>query len=1284
MAEENSTTPTHGNDDVRPLTSEPKEAALAISSTIPTYEEQAVESATSGPSTSPSSTAMASNMLHEFFQDIGEDDEDRSNELDQILSQINEDQIAEPIPDSDGKNSLHMAVERGMDSVVKKLLDKIQDQPIISSKDDDGRQPLHLACLNGHYVIVECLLTCGADKEARQDNGATPLDDACWKGHESVVRLLLAKGAETQVTDHGGWSPLLSATVYNNESIVKVLLEKDSSNINVAATTDKTPLHVACEQGFEKIVGVLLDYSRESHISINMTDGQGRTPLMLASQGGFAKCVEQLCNDDIDANCQATDDDQNTALHYAASNGSLYQPEYDFVDEGEQRQYDHVIHLLLTKKDADPSIRNKKGETALHLAAMHSDLSIIEKVVKRMKDIDRVLRNQDDETALDLVLKRQDADDVVRSMLENFWLTFVAFIWDNETEVLVWSARDENRHDLVDFLFTKKRNTMDKPPEGSESWTAIQWAACRDMPLVLWLLLITSPHTSETIKAREQALHAAKKRSKEGGNKAKKPVKHGKGFEATSPTIKSPQDGIHTKEKAKEKVGVTDKVAEKGQGQGTTVKQSTAPSRQKRRDHVLKILADPPPSMTSGRKEKLELPQASQAQESLMKKWPAKAAVIEYNAKGDKSTLFTRFSSVQKVIYDDGPAKIAKEAAEMLEEMKDMYKSPNFEKAYEAHENRLGHSLFTWVHLPATNITWMNDLLKRIVMDDPSAIECHTPENDRGAEDEQNSEGSQPSASLGPKDKKFAEINSFLRASWSQMPDRTSQSRIMKPGCTTNANLKDDNNRSFDVHAIYLPYFTLSKEYREPKPGINENTREVETVHDLAGFRDKYKRVLECYDGKTIHGSATLDESYYHFTMSQKKEDEPQHLETNPEQEKDRQRRNESQIVTKHIHGKDVSKRSSWTLVRVNQLWAWVIGNNMFPELVTETLRATNSGPSEWLITATTHPIDCSEDPFLMNALEHISKRAEVEGREVKSRSPLEMAKTIVEFCIGAYDRQPQTETTYDTKKSIRQMFSDSINMIAIEESNLFDNFRQHTGLGQTQKEDTKDRNERIEKAIKRAADLSYEIRDIRDELQILQTIAKYQRIVQKNLKNESSVESGLWEGYILSDIQDMTKTADRIQSGVETTLTLEHSQVANFQAILSVKQAEESNKQGKTLMVFTVMTVLFLPLSFLSSLFALDVASFQRTPYWTFIVIFVASFIIAAPAYSVLDWREIGKSLLKFVPFLKIADKKEKGKDVQRPIDRVTTVSTDHRGAFLGSIRARTRAKKANDEENQ
>nr|RBR00866.1 hypothetical protein FVER53263_21116 [Fusarium verticillioides] len=59
-------------------------------------------------------------------------------------------------------------------------------------------------------------------------------------------------------------------------------------------------------------------------------------------------------------------------------------------------------------------------------------------------------------------------------------------------------------------------------------------------------------------------------------------------------------------------------------------------------------------------------------------------------------------------------------------------------------------------------------------------------------------------------------------------------------------------------------------------------------------------------------------------------------------------------------------------------------------------------------------------------------------------------------------------------------------------------------------------------------------------------------------------------------------------------------------------------------MMVFTVITIVFLPLSFLSSLFALSDVPFAQTPGWVHVVIFLVSFAIAVPVASIAIFSDV------------------------------------------------------------
>lgn len=60
----------------------------------------------------------------------------------------------------------------------------------------DGRKPLHYAADFGHGVVVDYLITKGAEINARDKHDITPLLAAIFEGHTEVVRLMLEKGAE--------------------------------------------------------------------------------------------------------------------------------------------------------------------------------------------------------------------------------------------------------------------------------------------------------------------------------------------------------------------------------------------------------------------------------------------------------------------------------------------------------------------------------------------------------------------------------------------------------------------------------------------------------------------------------------------------------------------------------------------------------------------------------------------------------------------------------------------------------------------------------------------------------------------------------------------------------------------------------------------------------------------------------------------------------------------------------------------------------------------------------
>jgi hypothetical protein len=96
----------------------------------------------------------------------------------------------------------------------------------------------------------------------------------------------------------------------------------------------------------------------------------------------------------------------------------------------------------------------------------------------------------------------------------------------------------------------------------------------------------------------------------------------------------------------------------------------------------------------------------------------------------------------------------------------------------------------------------------------------------------------------------------------------------------------------------------------------------------------------------------------------------------------------------------------------------------------------------------------------------------------------------------------------------------------------LFAKFSQETA-SQTISVQHVDRHSKIKKAINEEVKVYEEIKDIRDELNILKTVAHYQSIVQNELYGRGSAGQSLSASYIVNDLKGMDELAERIQAAV-------------------------------------------------------------------------------------------------------------------------------------------------------
>ncbi|KAI8944242.1 hypothetical protein F4801DRAFT_572457 [Xylaria longipes] len=105
----------------------------------------------------------------------------------------------------------------------------------------------------------------------------------------------------------------------------------------------------------------------------------------------------------------------------------------------------------------------------------------------------------------------------------------------------------------------------------------------------------------------------------------------------------------------------------------------------------------------------------------------------------------------------------------------------------------------------------------------------------------------------------------------------------------------------------------------------------------------------------------------------------------------------------------------------------------------------------------------------------------------------------------------------------------------------------------------------------------------VRDSLHKRKDYENYQSFKLRANELQDRVKS-----YV-KDLESLRRTAKNTADDVLHLLTMKQQQASVVQAWQAVKQSDETIKQGRSIMVFTLATIVFLPLSFLTSVFGMN-----------------------------------------------------------------------------------------------
>ncbi|KAL8927106.1 MAG: hypothetical protein Q9172_001528 [Xanthocarpia lactea] len=333
-----------------------------------------------------------------------------------------------------------------------------------------------------------------------------------------------------------------------------------------------------------------------------------------------------------------------------------------------------------------------------------------------------------------------------------------------------------------------------------------------------------------------------------------------------------------------------------------------------------------------------------------------------------------------------------------------------------------------------------------------------------------------------------------------------------------------------------------------------------------------------------LHVRRTLDQFYYHAISTEG--------------------RDTDQVVYRYTREKCKVKK----VFMVDQLWLWVLGKDL---IIT-------SFPQRWK--------QPKNDP--LNVLDGI-----IEDMNSKTRPPVksvhDLATLITGRCSGVFDRHRLGDEDYQ----FLDMFESSIGQVTNKETELFMKFNDASKAAarwltsQRQRGSTQllsKRSSELEgikdyKFVDTLLDIGdetallAETKDIRDELNMISMVLKHQISVlddmmwalleevkgpynqmQSEIKKRYREQHKVVDVHI-KDVERMDKQAEGIYTSLTHLLDLKQKHANAFEARFARDQAAFTGRQGQTIMVFTIVTIVFLPMSFIASVFAIPVSDFPH-----------------------------------------------------------------------------------------
>jgi ankyrin repeat protein len=475
---------------------------------------------------------------------------------------------------------------------------------------------------------------------------------------------------------------------------------------------------------------------------------------------------------------------------------------------------------------------------------------------------------------------------------------------------------------------------------------------------------------------------------------------------------------------------------------------------------------------------------------------------------------------------------------------------------------------FRWIHLPANNMAWVETLFNKLFIEE----EVRDVDSFKALQ-----------KTLGHQHRGRHPHSTFMiphcahtrptptHPSWLADDGIISQNPQVIPAVNSNASSRPLETETEGEHitygniALFMPYLHFESHERR-----QQMTETIKSVSSSGNSKVSSKTLQENPDevmlvraylnsSQSLHPRRTLDQFLYHSF--------------------DTEKRDIDQVVYRYLRDK---LNSELKVYMVDQLWLWIWGEDL---IVT-------SFPQRW------GQVKLKNDPLCV--LEGI-----IEDINSKTRPPVrsvhDLAMVATGRCSGGFDRHRIGDQDYQ----FMSMFDESIGDLAVREPELFEAFetasneaadwlRDQQGQRVTQKGEKLNFVDNL-LDIKAETTLLKELKDIRDELNIIKSIFSHQNKVLNGFKqalhkerhqDRTEVSSRFQEQSELTklhmeEVERMDSQAHAIFNSLTQLLDFKQkhanaieARFAREQAEFTAGQADLTRRQGETIMIFTIVTI--------------------------------------------------------------------------------------------------------------